>query len=1210
LSADSTLLFVNIDKDRQIGDWRVVGMANNSSSLQDRVVRVFVSSTFRDMHAERDELIKRVFPQLRKLCEERSVTWSEVDLRWGITEEQSQRGEVLPICLAEIQRCRPYFIGLLGERYGWVPKAISTELMEQETWIEASGHRSVTELEILHGVLNNPEMTDHCFFYFRDPAYIDKQPPGDRADFLELPTPDEIDMFGQEEAERHAKDRRHKLATLKARIIDRRLPVRQDYPTPEALGALVFKDLSQVIERIYPINQVPDPLDREALDHLAFVESRAKVYISRQDYYDRLDDAASREGTVLSVLGESGTGKSALLSNWVLRYRQTRPDQLVLMHFIGATPQSADWAAMLRRIMAELKRWFGFQEQIPDKADALSGAFAEFLGAADERGGAVVVLDGLNQLEDRDGAAGLAWLPPEIPPRIRLIVSTLPGPSLDELSHRGWPSMRVERLDISERKILIRDYLAQFAKTLDAGRVDLIARAKQTANPLYLRALLDELRVFGIHEELDERINHYLAARTPDKLYQKILERYEQDYERDRPGLVKDAMSALWASRRGLSESEALELLGSGEEPLPGAFWSPLNLAAEQSLVTRSGLITFSHDFLRQAVRQKYLSRKSQRDEVHLSLAHYFETQPLGRRKIEELPWQLMEAREWQRVNHLLSDREFFTEAWRADSYDVSSYWARIEESSSLRMVEAYRSWLEEGLEAADTLAYVYALHSRAGHDQQAKAFYDNFAEHIAETIERIGMPVPGLQADALLNNGRIDEAMELYREQERICRENGNALTLQLMLGDQASILISRGAFDEAMRLSAEQEEICREIGEKPGLQRSLGHQAHILNARGEFGRALKAAKDQERVCRESNNQEDLQESLANQAAVYQSMGDLDQAIAVYKEQELICRRFGYNRSLAHCLVNQATVYRARGDVDEARRVESEQEDVGAVLGDKTVIASALSRRAGELYDRGQLDEAIELYERAEVMIREAGDQRGLAANLGSRANVLQALGEFGDALRLYKDSEQIYRDTTDSEGLQTNLGNQAVLLSAMDRPIESMSLCKEQENICRALGNKNSLQQSLGNQAVLLRASQQFDEAQQLLEEQERICRELGSQQGLAYSLINQALLLADNRGRAREALPLAETAYDVARNANLILVANQIRPYVDHVRGKIVETQHAPVYTSSPHPGADADRAARLNLKYQRELAQWKALPWFKRMRTSKPEPPSGI
>jgi hypothetical protein len=76
-----------------------------------RVVRVFVSSTFRDMQAEREELVKRVFPELRRLCDARGVVWGEVDLRWGIPDEAAAEHGVLPICLEEIRRCRPFFIG-------------------------------------------------------------------------------------------------------------------------------------------------------------------------------------------------------------------------------------------------------------------------------------------------------------------------------------------------------------------------------------------------------------------------------------------------------------------------------------------------------------------------------------------------------------------------------------------------------------------------------------------------------------------------------------------------------------------------------------------------------------------------------------------------------------------------------------------------------------------------------------------------------------------------------------------------------------------------------------------------------------------------------------------------------------------------------------------------------------------------------------------
>ncbi|HTX22095.1 MAG TPA: DUF4062 domain-containing protein [Candidatus Aquilonibacter sp.] len=86
-----------------------------------RRIRVFVSSTFRDMAGERDALMTHAWPELRRFCRERQVELVEVDLRWGIAEEQSKRKETLKFCLDEIHACRPFFIGLLGERYGWTP---------------------------------------------------------------------------------------------------------------------------------------------------------------------------------------------------------------------------------------------------------------------------------------------------------------------------------------------------------------------------------------------------------------------------------------------------------------------------------------------------------------------------------------------------------------------------------------------------------------------------------------------------------------------------------------------------------------------------------------------------------------------------------------------------------------------------------------------------------------------------------------------------------------------------------------------------------------------------------------------------------------------------------------------------------------------------------------------------------------------------------
>jgi telomerase protein component 1 len=54
-----------------------------------KTVVVFISSTFRDMQAERDYLVKVVFPVLREHLEKDRIHLVDIDLRWGVTQEQA-----------------------------------------------------------------------------------------------------------------------------------------------------------------------------------------------------------------------------------------------------------------------------------------------------------------------------------------------------------------------------------------------------------------------------------------------------------------------------------------------------------------------------------------------------------------------------------------------------------------------------------------------------------------------------------------------------------------------------------------------------------------------------------------------------------------------------------------------------------------------------------------------------------------------------------------------------------------------------------------------------------------------------------------------------------------------------------------------------------------------------------------------------------------
>ena len=171
-----------------------------------------------------------------------------------------------------------------------------------------------------------------------------------------------------------------------------------------------------------------------------------------------------------------------------------------------------------------------------------------------------------------------------------------------------------------------------------------------------------------------------MSATSIGNLFQRILARYEGDYERDRPGLVRDALSAIWAARHGLSEAELLDLLGHDGAPLPRAHWSPLYLAADRSLVSHSGLLGFFHDYLRQAVRERYLPTEAQRRDAHLRLAGYFARRDLSPRKIAELPWQLAQAEAWERLAATLADLPFVSAAWEQSNYDVRSCWSAVTE--------------------------------------------------------------------------------------------------------------------------------------------------------------------------------------------------------------------------------------------------------------------------------------------------------------------------------------------------------------------------------------------------------------------------------------------------------------------------------------------------------------------------------------------------
>lgn len=94
------------------------------------IFRVFISSTFSDMKAERDALLMNTFPKLREYCQKLGARFQALDLRWGVSQEAALDQQTMNICFEELKRCqrlspKPNFIILLGQRYGWRPLPVT-----------------------------------------------------------------------------------------------------------------------------------------------------------------------------------------------------------------------------------------------------------------------------------------------------------------------------------------------------------------------------------------------------------------------------------------------------------------------------------------------------------------------------------------------------------------------------------------------------------------------------------------------------------------------------------------------------------------------------------------------------------------------------------------------------------------------------------------------------------------------------------------------------------------------------------------------------------------------------------------------------------------------------------------------------------------------------------------------------------------------------
>lgn len=559
------------------------------ASPGERVMRVWISSTFRDTQRERDYLVRFVFPQLREYCELSNVTFVEVDLRWGITEEQAANDQTLDIVLSEIDRCRPYFIGLVGERYGWMPASIPESTLARHAWLKRFPGRSTLEIEALHGALREDIPPSEALFYFRDPsasASIEAEQ-------------------GLARAAENA-DANVQLARLKQHIriaaSQKRCTLSENFRTQEELGELVLRDLMAKVQPQRTLHM----LDLESARHLTFARRQVHTYQQRIGHFEQISSAIISCRKPLLITGEVGIGKTALLANWALQRQESHRIEIVLMHFAGSVPESTDSIRAMRRIMHHLRRSCYLSMDVPESDGEIRRRFHEFVRAASEGERIIFVVDGLESFESSDIRVGVDWLLDLPGCNCGVVVSSSEQQITDALRGQGWSEFRLLGLTIPEREELITRFLSTYSRRLASHQVERIALSSQAANPLYLTSLLDELRIVGSFERLEMMIEQYLSAPSVPALLERILERLESVFGGH---FVKQSLSLVWNSPRGISEEEILQSVEQTGISVSIGNWKALVRATRSILLETAGWFRICHPAWRTAIGNRYFGQ-------------------------------------------------------------------------------------------------------------------------------------------------------------------------------------------------------------------------------------------------------------------------------------------------------------------------------------------------------------------------------------------------------------------------------------------------------------------------------------------------------------------------------------------------------------------------------------------------------------------------
>lgn len=748
-------------------------------------IRVFISSTFKDMQDERDILVKKVFPRLRVEAEKRGMTFSYVDLRWGVVPNATPK-EIIDICLSEIENCNPFFIGLIGHNYGsMIPSFNQSDrriLDEQHRGVKTLlqnklGNLGYTELEMQYNLLFSKEKTKNYFYIKKGKASISKSSNrGCLATFIPK------SLLSLKDNATESGNQNHSLEDLKSFVLDNYLNTTSyyseetTYNNSESFEKKVFLDFMKIIGDFTIPHYIESKYVRYHQE--AFLEKQNEL-ITRSEIFNKMEEWVCQEDItekdctkILLIKGKLGSGRTSIIASFL---NQQHQGVKILYHFVGVSLRRETPKLILRDLIAQVCSCTKIEEPRytgdETKYD-LCKLLAQYVQIVDEK--IVIIIDDLEAIEcDTDSLMSIiSWIPTRIN-KLKYIVSLGQNQVLfqkcPEWIHKE--ELLLNELTPTECYTFSKEYLLQrYSKNIEGQYGDnneiLASEFYGKPDKLFLHNLgllklfLDEVSMLDFGKDKDglELVNK-IEETSKDKqvVLNQPFARIEKDIFGKEKAKAVRILSFLVLSDYGLYENDIVAICSNQEALYTQVDWSKLYCQIKPFVIS-DGYIKLN-EAIKTTLISRYLWKKEKQNSLRIELAAQLELLNIDNRYTQEIITQYVKSGEYSHLKRLLSSPQMLAYTYRENGALLFD---------SLKLLKSHQLINEL---TAELMAAICNFNK-----ENQLSLYEIMSEVFSETLPVYSVALNAIneaiaiqESDSHINNAKLERFADNYLKRTRL---------------------------------------------------------------------------------------------------------------------------------------------------------------------------------------------------------------------------------------------------------------------------------------------------------------------------------------------------------------------------------------------------------------------------------------------------------